>query len=292
MVIVSPLGRRVHRLEGVIPLENIDRLGERLVVHLLKRVKIVLNAQVLLRQVLVDHRAETRHLLVIHCRPRAFLRHVNPWRVSLLFLYDVHVQSCFCLLFQVLSVRKGFLDLLYSDNFHVVARNFVDGVDRLSAVKLAEDIGAERVVRDWVTCLVAHDHVVDVVVNLDFGFAKLRLELGRCNLSLSEFLNGVWNIILVVIDRLNLRFYQPCLSVPTSVVASPEIQCGYLCPIDLRPFFANVEALMNFSLQFNAYPLQPFVIDIERIFFQQVVAFRRYWQAHILKLSNSQSLTF
>jgi len=55
MVIVSPLGRRMHRLEGGIPLENIDRLGERLVVHLLKRVKIVLNAQVLLRQVLVDH---------------------------------------------------------------------------------------------------------------------------------------------------------------------------------------------------------------------------------------------
>ena len=44
MVIVSSFGRRVHLLEGVIPLENIDRLGERLVVHLLKRVKIVFNA--------------------------------------------------------------------------------------------------------------------------------------------------------------------------------------------------------------------------------------------------------
>ena len=138
----------------------------------------------------------------------------------------------------------------------------------------------------------AHDHVVDVVINLDFGFAELRLELGSCNLSLSEFLNGIGNIILVVIDRLNLRFYQPCLSVPTSVVANPKIQCGNLCPIDLGLFFANIETLMNFSLQFNAYPLKPFVIDIERIFFQQVVEFRRYWQAHILKLSDSQSLTF
>lgn len=90
----------------------------------------------------------------------------------------------------------------------------------------------------------AHNHVVNVVVNLDFGFAKLRLELGRGNLALSEFFNGVGNIILVVIDGFNLRFYQPCLSVPTSVVASPEIQCSNLCPIDLRPFFANVEALM------------------------------------------------
>lgn len=140
--------------------------------------------------------------------------------------------------------------------------------------------------------MVAHDHIVDVVVNLDFGFAKLRLELGRGNLSLSEFLNGVGNIILVVIDRFNLRFYQTCLFMPTSVVASPEIRCGYLCPIDLRPFFANVEALINFSLQFNAYPLQPFVIDVRRIFCQQVVAFDRYWQAHILNCKIPSPLPF
>ena len=131
-----------------------------------------------------------------------------------------------------------------------------------------------------------------MVINLDFGFTKSRLELGGANLSLSKFLNGVGNLILEVIDRLNLRFYQSCLFLPTSVVACPEIHCVYLCLIDLRPFFANVEALMNFSLQFNAYPLQPCVIDVKRIFFQQIFAFRRHWQAQFLKLSDFDSLTF
>ena len=52
----------------------------------------------------------------------------------------------------------------------------------------------------------AHNHLADVIVNLNFTFTKLCLKLSCGNLSLSEFLNSVGDIILEVIDGLYLWF--------------------------------------------------------------------------------------
>lgn len=206
MVIVSAFAWGVNRLLGGVPLENIDRWNEWLVVNLLKRVQVILNPHLLFGQVLVNHEVETRHLLVVRCRHCAFLRHVNSRRVSCLLFNDVEVQGCSGFLLDVFSVWEGFLDLLYSNDLNVVARNFVDGVDSLSTVQLPEDIRSKRIVRDSVACLMAHNHLAYVIVNLNFTFAKFCLKLSCGNLSLSEFLNSVGDIILEVIDGLYLWF--------------------------------------------------------------------------------------
>ena len=104
MVIVSAFAWGVNRLLGGVPLENIDRWNERLVVNLLKRVQVILNPHLLFCKVLVNHEVETRHLLVVRCRHCAFLRHVNSRCVSCLLFNDVEVQGCSGFLLDVFSV--------------------------------------------------------------------------------------------------------------------------------------------------------------------------------------------
>lgn len=128
----------------------------------------------------------------------------------------------------------------------------------------------------------AHNHLADVIVNLNFTFAKLCLKLSCGNLSLSEFLNSVGDIILEVIDGLYLWFDLACLSKPAAVVTRPKICSGHFRSINLGPFLANIKALIKVSHSIKAYSLKSFVIDIKRIFFQELVAFRCYWQTHIL----------
>lgn len=93
----------------------------------------------------------------------------------------------------------------------------------------------------------AHNHLADVIVNLNFTFAKFCLKLSCGNLSLSEFLNRVGDIILEVIDGLYLWFDQACLSKPAAVVARPEIRSGHFRSINLGPFLANIKALITVS---------------------------------------------
>ncbi len=93
----------------------------------------------------------------------------------------------------------------------------------------------------------AHNHLADVIVNLNFTFAKFCLKLICGNLSLSEFLNRVGDIILEVIDGLYLWFDLACLSKPAAVMTSPKIRSGHFRSINLGPFFANIKALITVS---------------------------------------------
>ena len=93
----------------------------------------------------------------------------------------------------------------------------------------------------------AHNHLAYVIVNLNFTFAKFCLKLSCGNLSLSEFLNSVGDIILEVIDGLYLWFDQACLPKPAAVVARPEIRSGHFRSINLGSFSANIKALITVS---------------------------------------------
>ena len=97
--------------------------------------------------------------------------------MTLLLFDNILVQLSAGLLFEILCVREGFLDLLGAYNADVIAGDLVNSVDSASAVELPEDIRSERVVRNRVASLVLQDHLVDMIIDLHFALVELGFEL-------------------------------------------------------------------------------------------------------------------
>lgn len=89
--------------------------------------------------------------------------------MTLLLFDNFLVQLSAGLLFEILSVREGFLDLLGAYDADVIPGDLVNSVDSASTVELPEDIRSERVVRNRVASLVLQDHLVDVIIDLHFA---------------------------------------------------------------------------------------------------------------------------
>ena len=76
--VVPTFGWAVLRLEGHVPLDEVRGRLEDLVVHLLERIQVVLDPQLLLRELLVDHEGQTRLEAVVHGRSSSLARQVYP----------------------------------------------------------------------------------------------------------------------------------------------------------------------------------------------------------------------
>lgn len=243
VIVVPTLGRAVLRLRGFVPLDEVRRWLEALVVHFLERVQVVLDSEFLLGKILVDDEVETRLKLVGGSHPGTFAWVVHPGGVAFLLVDPLLVQLSACFLLEVFCVREGFLDLLGADDADIIARDFVHGVDGLSAIQLPEYVRPERVIRHRVTRLVTQDHLADRVVDFDFTVAELCFEFSRRDLAFGELLNRGGDVILEVVDRRSLRLDKTRLPFSAAVMAYAEIHGGDLGGVDSLPLFAEPKAL-------------------------------------------------
>lgn len=76
--VVPTFGGAVLGLKGHVPLDEVRGWLKNFVVHLLERIEVVLDPQLLLRELLVDHEGQTRLEAVVGGRSSALARHVHP----------------------------------------------------------------------------------------------------------------------------------------------------------------------------------------------------------------------